>query len=307
MKFYLAGKIDRCDWRHSIVRSLSDHDNNGEKNLQLKTLSGAIAGKHDYVGPFFRELGGHGEAHGPNSHGRGLGEFAVYGLDPHDDVDLSEFGYGFQRDTKGRAFMDCTIQIDRADVVFAWLDDLTAYGTLVEIGIAWAKQKEIWVAGYPIEDLWFAFAAASRVDFVQHRDDTPGLVFTRMLDTWADQIEYGIAHNRRLDEEKAQREHAAAQFIDYARRNRPNNLRADVWAKSSGKCWYCGADLNPFRNYHIEHVNPKSKGGADTLDNLVPACSDCNLSKGGLSLNEFRWRNGIKKFWFENLSESGAA
>lgn len=61
-------------------------------------------------------------------------------------------------------------------------------------------------------------------------------------------------------------------------------LAWDVWQKTDGRCAYCNAKLNPFdRNawngYHMDHVEPRSRGGADTIDNLAPACSRCNFSK----------------------------
>lgn len=43
-------------------------------------------------------------------------------------------------------------------------------------------------------------------------------------------------------------------------------------------CYWCGADLAD--GFHIDHVIPISKGGDHTVHNLVPACPECNLSKG---------------------------
>jgi hypothetical protein len=66
-------------------------------------------------------------------------------------------------------------QIKRADILFAWLEDVTCYGSLVEIGIARAFDKEIWIGwphgmatirdnkitSYePKRDLWFAQSLA---------------------------------------------------------------------------------------------------------------------------------------------------
>lgn len=39
-------------------------------------------------------------------------------------------------------------------------------------------------------------------------------------------------------------------------------------------CAYCGDVAN-----EVDHVYPKSKGGEDTLDNLVAACRRCNILK----------------------------
>lgn len=51
--------------------------------------------------------------------------------------------------------------------------------------------------------------------------------------------------------------------------------RDRVLAKNGGRCVYCGDPADT-----IDHVIPKSKGGTDDLDNLVPACRDCNSRKG---------------------------
>ena len=42
-------------------------------------------------------------------------------------------------------------------------------------------------------------------------------------------------------------------------------------------CAYCGYKVPRLT---IDHVIPLAKGGLHTLDNLVPACRPCNLSKG---------------------------
>lgn len=47
-------------------------------------------------------------------------------------------------------------------------------------------------------------------------------------------------------------------------------------------CAYC-----PQRATHLDHVHPISKGGPDAESNIVPACADCNLSKGAKTLAEW--------------------
>ncbi len=48
-------------------------------------------------------------------------------------------------------------------------------------------------------------------------------------------------------------------------------------------CTYCGGP-----HQHIDHVVPLSRGGGETVGNLVPACSPCNLSKGARLPCEWR-------------------
>lgn len=73
------------------------------------------------------------------------------------------------------------------------------------------------------------------------------------------------------------------------RGNLSREMRAHVWNMSWGHCFYCGTNyLNPFDNLVIEHVVPLARGGTNEIENLVPACSNCNFEKGLLLLNEWR-------------------
>ena len=60
-------------------------------------------------------------------------------------------------------------------------------------------------------------------------------------------------------------------------------------------CWYCGLNIK-FREKHIDHIVPKSKGGDDLLDNLALTCSFCNYAKQDKELSEFlSWLAFIQK------------
>ena len=54
------------------------------------------------------------------------------------------------------------------------------------------------------------------------------------------------------------------------------------------RCFYCGSDVDT--NYQIEHVVPVSRGGSNTIDNIVLACPPCNQSKGSKLLSEWEGR-----------------
>ncbi len=53
----------------------------------------------------------------------------------------------------------------------------------------------------------------------------------------------------------------------------------------NGRCAYCGELSGAL---HIDHKIPKSKGGTNSLDNLYPACSNCNCFKSDKNIEEFR-------------------
>jgi nucleoside 2-deoxyribosyltransferase len=54
--------------------------------------------------------------------------------------------------------------IANADAVFVWLEDTECYGTLIEVGYAFAMKKPIYLAHapnvFPNGEMWFAFKAA---------------------------------------------------------------------------------------------------------------------------------------------------
>ncbi len=67
-----------------------------------------------------------------------------------------------------------------------------------------------------------------------------------------------------------------------------STLRRSVWAKTDGKCWYCGEQTNPWWDFSVDHFNPIVLGGTDGIENLVPSCGTCNRRKSGHSLEHFR-------------------
>ena len=64
----------------------------------------------------------------------------------------------------------------------------------------------------------------------------------------------------------------------------PKALREQAWLKVFGKtlsniCYttWCSNKIAPF-DFHIGHSMPISKRGENSIDNLFPICSRCNLS-----------------------------
>ena len=52
-----------------------------------------------------------------------------------------------------------------------------------------------------------------------------------------------------------------------------------LFGEQEGVCRGC-RNLFPFRNFTIDHVVPRSKGGSDHVDNLQLLCGACNSIKG---------------------------
>lgn len=61
------------------------------------------------------------------------------------------------------------------------------------------------------------------------------------------------------------------------------------------RCWYCGRPLSPGCAPHVDHIEPKSRGGDDGFFNLALACRCCNMAKCVMSLDEFvEWISFVK-------------
>jgi 5-methylcytosine-specific restriction endonuclease McrA len=60
-----------------------------------------------------------------------------------------------------------------------------------------------------------------------------------------------------------------------------------IWFNHYGyHCAYCTIDCTECAT--IDHVIPLSKGGGNTLDNLVIACYSCNIRKANRMVEDFR-------------------
>ena len=57
------------------------------------------------------------------------------------------------------------------------------------------------------------------------------------------------------------------------------NIKHSLYGKQKGYCAGCGVHFQ-FRNFHLDHIIPKAKGGQDTDKNLQLLCGHCNSVKG---------------------------
>lgn len=51
-----------------------------------------------------------------------------------------------------------------------------------------------------------------------------------------------------------------------------------IWARYQGICQGCGTSLS-FKEATLDHIIPKSRGGADGIENLQIMCWSCNQAK----------------------------
>jgi 5-methylcytosine-specific restriction endonuclease McrA len=66
-------------------------------------------------------------------------------------------------------------------------------------------------------------------------------------------------------------------YVNHSRA--PAFTRFNVFLRDGFACQYCGAGER--ENLTFDHVVPRSRGGRTTWENIVAACSGCNLRKGG--------------------------
>ncbi len=57
----------------------------------------------------------------------------------------------------------------------------------------------------------------------------------------------------------------------------PAFTRFNVFLRDGFACQYCGSE----KDLTFDHLIPRSRGGRTTWENIVTACSPCNLRKGG--------------------------
>ena len=56
--------------------------------------------------------------------------------------------------------------------------------------------------------------------------------------------------------------------------------RRNIYARDNNRCQYCGKKY-PLPELSLDHVTPRSMGGGATWENIVCACTSCNVKKGG--------------------------
>jgi 5-methylcytosine-specific restriction endonuclease McrA len=55
--------------------------------------------------------------------------------------------------------------------------------------------------------------------------------------------------------------------------------RKNIFMRDGGRCMYCGERFRP-QELTLDHIIPKSRGGANSWDNLVACCAKDNHKKG---------------------------
>ena len=152
-KIYLAGKISKYNWRNKILKDSRIDETNTPYILEEG---------FEYVGPYFLSCD-HGCYHGYKTHGRRICSTSICSDD-------------YKNETREKTISKCYEWIDNTDILFCWIDDITAYGTFTEIGYASAKKKIIYIAcDKKIEksslDIWFPLLSSDVLTYEDNIED----------------------------------------------------------------------------------------------------------------------------------------
>jgi len=69
-------------------------------------------------------------------------------------------------------------------------------------------------------------------------------------------------------------------FYDRLPRRAVKFNRRNIFARDENRCQYCGRKFST-TELSLDHVVPRHRGGEATWENIVCACTDCNVKKGG--------------------------
>ena len=303
MRVYLAGKISRDDWRKYIdgyrpfSMDASDVvDDDSDRNVHMDDFEKhfgelPVISKYPYIqvtGPFFLSCD-HGCYHGEKSHGVGAVEWKD--ISGHGGTWSGCAGYTFTRE---EVMQICLHQIHRSDMVFAYIDDLTCYGTLFEIGFAKSTGKTVIVMfdkQETADDMWFISEGADVVFILDskqcavHRNTPYIQEYTHIANLIAKGVTGACAWYVKGSDKTEEEGRFYATHCDLTDKERYQKyLETGWWQKirterlkiDCFRCVNCGTD----KNLQVHHIN-YSRGWfhEDPRQDLITLCKKCHEEK----------------------------
>lgn len=121
---------------------------------------------------------------------------------------------------------------------------------------------------------------------VVHSED--GVFGTYDFTSWQELSTYRAANFRQVEDDwvrTASTEIAAPRVIrlvgyDKVPKQTVKFNRRNIFARDHNQCQYCGRKFIT-SELSLDHIIPRSQGGGATWENIVCACVDCNVRKGG--------------------------
>src|SRR3954452_20115680 len=121
---------------------------------------------------------------------------------------------------------------------------------------------------------------------VVHLED--GQFATYDFETWRELSEYRRTHFRPEEDDWIRTVNTEIQVPRVIRLLAYDKLpkqtvkfnRRNIFARDHNQCQYCGKKF-PTSELSLDHVVPRAQNGKTTWENIVCACVDCNVRKGG--------------------------
>jgi len=115
-----------------------------------------------------------------------------------------------------------------------------------------------------------------------------GQYLTYNFTSWAEVCEYRSKFFRQEDDDWVRTPNSEIQAprvirlltYDKVPRQSVKFNRRNIFARDHNQCQYCGRKFI-LSELSLDHVIPRSQGGQTTWDNIVCACVECNVRKGG--------------------------
>jgi 5-methylcytosine-specific restriction endonuclease McrA len=117
-----------------------------------------------------------------------------------------------------------------------------------------------------------------------------GQFATYDFQTWREISEYRLKNFQYREEEDDWVRTASTQIqvprvirlLDYEKvpRHAVKFNRRNIFARDNNQCQFCGKRFST-TELSLDHVVPRSQGGVSSWENIVCACIDCNVRKGG--------------------------
>ena len=131
----------------------------------------------------------------------------------------------------------------------------------------------------------FCLLCKNLAEVVSYED---GQYATYDFETWRELSEYRRANFRETDDDWVRTASTEIQvprvirLLDYDKvpKQTVKFNRRNIFARDHNQCQYCGRKF-PTSELSLDHVIPRSQGGQTTWENIVCACVDCNVRKGG--------------------------
>jgi 5-methylcytosine-specific restriction endonuclease McrA len=115
-----------------------------------------------------------------------------------------------------------------------------------------------------------------------------GQFATYNFESWREVSEYRAKFFRPEEDDWVRTSHSEIQVPRVIRLTRYEKMpkqtvkfnRRNIFARDANQCQYCGKKFAT-SDLSLDHIVPRSQGGLSSWENVVCACIDCNVRKGG--------------------------